>query len=69
MLGIKIDGLAMSLIYENGKFVKAVTRGDGDGEDVTSNVRTIRSIPMEIEHQGRLDVRGKFICLRLFLKE
>ncbi|MDI9540685.1 MAG: NAD-dependent DNA ligase LigA [Bacillota bacterium] len=57
---LKIDGLAMSLIYENGKFVKAVTRGDGvTGEDVTSNVRTIRSIPMEIEYQGRLDVRGE----------
>ncbi len=57
---LKIDGLAMSLIYENGKFVKAVTRGDGiTGEDVSSNVRTIRSIPMEIEYQGRLDVRGE----------
>ncbi len=57
---LKIDGLAMSLIYENGKFVKAVTRGDGiTGEDVSSNVRTIRSIPMEIDYQGRLDVRGE----------
>ena len=57
---LKIDGLAMSLIYENGRFVKAITRGDGvTGEDVTSNVRTIRSIPLEIEYPGRLDVRGE----------
>ncbi|MGI6509851.1 MAG: NAD-dependent DNA ligase LigA [Erysipelotrichaceae bacterium] len=57
---LKVDGLAMSLIYENGRFIKAVTRGDGTvGEDVTSNVRTVRSIPMEIEYQGRLDVRGE----------
>ena len=57
---LKIDGLAMSLIYEDGQFVKAVTRGDGiTGEDVSSNVRTIRSIPVEIEYQGRLDVRGE----------
>jgi DNA ligase (NAD+) len=48
---LKIDGLAMSLIYEDGQFVKAVTRGDGiTGEDVSSNVRTIRSIPVEIEY-------------------
>lgn len=45
----KIDGLAMSLTYENGKFVRAVTRGDGvQGEDVTHNVRTIRSVPMSL---------------------
>ncbi|MGI6608070.1 MAG: NAD-dependent DNA ligase LigA [Erysipelotrichaceae bacterium] len=57
---LKIDGLAMSLIYENGKFIQAVTRGDGiTGEDVTGNVRTVRSIPMEIQYQGRLDVRGE----------
>lgn len=57
---LKVDGLAMSLIYENGRFIKAVTRGDGTvGEDVSSNIRTVRSIPMEIEYQGRLDVRGE----------
>jgi DNA ligase (NAD+) len=45
----KIDGLAMSLTYEHGAFVRAVTRGDGtQGEDVTHNVRTIRSIPMRL---------------------
>ncbi len=57
---LKIDGLAMSILYENGKFVRAVTRGDGIvGEDVTANVRTIKSIPMEIEYKGQLDVRGE----------
>ncbi|MEO6866873.1 MAG: NAD-dependent DNA ligase LigA [Gaiellales bacterium] len=45
----KIDGLAMSLTYEQGRFVRAVTRGDGvTGEDVTHNIRTIRSIPMRL---------------------
>lgn len=45
----KIDGLAMSLTYEHGRFVRAVTRGDGvTGEDVTHNVRTIRTIPMRL---------------------
>ena len=56
----KIDGLAMSLIYENGAFVQAVTRGDGiTGEDVTSNVRTIQSIPMRIPYRQRYDIRGE----------
>ena len=56
----KIDGLAMSLIYEDGRFVQAVTRGDGiTGEDVTSNVRTIHSIPMSIPYRQRYDIRGE----------
>ncbi|MCR4633711.1 MAG: NAD-dependent DNA ligase LigA [Erysipelotrichaceae bacterium] len=56
----KIDGLAMSLIYENGRFKQAVTRGDGvTGEDVTSNVRTIHSIPMSIPYRQRYDIRGE----------
>ncbi len=57
---LKIDGLAMSVQYANGKFIRAVTRGDGKvGEDVTNNVRTIKSIPMEISYLGELDVRGE----------
>ena len=56
----KIDGLAMSLIYEDGLFKQAVTRGDGIvGEDVTSNVKTIISIPMSIPYKQRYDIRGE----------
>ena len=56
----KIDGLAMSLIYEDGLFRQAVTRGDGvEGEDVTSNVRTIKSIPLKIDYTQRYDIRGE----------
>ena len=56
----KIDGLAMSLQYAGGRFVRAVTRGDGDvGEDVTENVKTIRSIPLEIPYDGDFEVRGE----------
>lgn len=56
----KIDGLAMSLIYEGGSLKRAVTRGDGVvGEDVTSNIRTIRSIPKYINYPGRYDIRGE----------
>lgn len=62
----KIDGLACSLIYENGKLVRAATRGDGVvGENVTANVRTIRSIPLTLKvPEGEavpelLDVRGE----------
>ena len=56
----KIDGLAMSLIYDNGNFIQAVTRGDGIvGEDVTNNVRTIKSIPLNIHYKQRYDIRGE----------
>ena len=56
----KIDGLAMSLVYEDGIFKQAVTRGDGViGEDVTSNVKTIMSIPMKIKVKDRYDIRGE----------
>ena len=56
----KIDGLAMSLIYEDGLLKQAVTRGDGvEGEDVTNNVKTIKSIPLKIDVKGRYDIRGE----------
>ena len=59
---LKMDGLAISLHYHNGRFVQAVTRGDGlVGEDVTHNVRTIQSIPMHIDAQGDVEVRGEII--------
>lgn len=57
---LKIDGLAMSLFYRNGQFSQAVTRGDGEvGEDVTNNVKTIKSIPMEIALPGEVEIRGE----------
>ncbi|MCF4150830.1 NAD-dependent DNA ligase LigA [Dethiosulfovibrio sp. F2B] len=59
---LKIDGLAVSLIYEDGVFVGGATRGDGSvGEDVTSNLLTVRSLPLRlnIDVPGRLEVRGE----------
>lgn len=59
---LKIDGLAVSLLYEEGRFVRGLTRGDGRfGEDVTSNLRTIRSLPLRLREAlpGRLEVRGE----------
>lgn len=70
---IKMDGLACSIIYEDGQFVRAVTRGDGYvGEDVTSNVRTIKNVPFSLreaeglEHfrHGRTEIRGEIIMLK-----
>ena len=61
---LKYDGVAISLIYENGLLIRAVTRGDGvQGDDVTANVKTIRSIPLRLQGQFpvRLEVRGEII--------
>ncbi|WP_244891644.1 NAD-dependent DNA ligase LigA [Boudabousia liubingyangii] len=61
----KIDGLALSLVYEDGQLVRAVTRGDGNiGEDVTSNVLTITSIPrlLPAPHPQTVEVRGEVFC-------
>ena len=61
MAELKIDGLSIALVYENGALINAATRGDGViGEDVTANVRTIRSIPLRLkEPVRRLEVRGE----------
>ena len=57
---VKIDGLGMSLLYENGELQRCLTRGDGvTGEDVTSNVKTIRSIPMRVSEKRPVEVRGE----------
>jgi DNA ligase (NAD+) len=59
---LKIDGLSIALTYEDGGLVRAATRGDGTtGEDVTSNVRTIRAIPLRLREPvpGRIEVRGE----------
>ncbi|MCE1197908.1 MAG: NAD-dependent DNA ligase LigA [Marinilabiliales bacterium] len=61
---LKLDGTSISLIYENGSFVRAVTRGDGEkGDDVTANVRTIRTIPLRLKGHfpDRLEIRGEIV--------
>ena len=67
----KIDGLSMSLEYENGVFVRGATRGDGTvGENVTENLRTVRSLPLRIEHAPeRLIVRGEVYMARSVFEE
>lgn len=74
---LKLDGLAVSLIYENGEFVRGATRGDGFvGEDITQNLRTVRSIPLKLRAikgvktlPKLLEVRGEAIMPRSVLKE
>ncbi|MFA5003800.1 MAG: NAD-dependent DNA ligase LigA [Candidatus Saccharimonadales bacterium] len=70
---IKMDGLACALVYEDGVFTRAVTRGDGlVGEDVTENVRTIKSVPLRLRHDkkyetflhGHTEIRGEIIMLK-----
>lgn len=64
---LKFDGLAVSLWYENGKFIRGVTRGDGEtGEDITENVKTIRNLPLMLSHPTEnipelLEVRGEVL--------
>ena len=67
----KIDGLSMSLEYENGVFVRGATRGDGlVGENVTENLRTVRSLPLRIENAPeRLIVRGEVYMSKAVFRE
>ena len=62
ILELKLDGLSISLIYENGVLVQAVTRGDGQvGEDVTENIMEIKTIPKKLKKNISLEVRGEII--------
>ncbi|MFT8872120.1 MAG: NAD-dependent DNA ligase LigA [Sporolactobacillus sp.] len=57
---LKIDGLAISLTYEHGRFVRGATRGNGTvGEDITNNLRTVRSLPLRLEQEETIEVRGE----------
>ncbi|MYL35523.1 NAD-dependent DNA ligase LigA [Pontibacillus yanchengensis] len=66
---LKIDGLAISLRYEDGVFTQGATRGDGTtGEDITQNLRTIKSIPLRIKEEETIEVRGEaFMPHRSFI--
>ncbi|MEP7205004.1 MAG: NAD-dependent DNA ligase LigA [Candidatus Saccharibacteria bacterium] len=70
---IKMDGLACALVYQDGLFTQAITRGDSFvGEDVTANVRTIKNVPLRLRHQkgfdqfliGRTEIRGEIVMLK-----
>jgi len=70
---LKIDGLAVSLTYEDGRYVQGATRGDGQiGDDISANIRTIRSVPMRLRggsHPSVLEVRGEvYLPMRAFEK-
>jgi DNA ligase (NAD+) len=61
----KLDGASVEVVYEGGRLVQASTRGDGQtGEEITVNVRTIRSVPLRIAHSGKLTLRGEVVIYR-----
>ena len=61
----KYDGASLNLIYENGQLIKGITRGDGSvGELITQNVKTIRSIPLSIEHKDLIEIRGEVVIFK-----
>ena len=61
----KLDGISMNLIYENGVLQRAITRGDGsEGEEVSANVRTIKSIPLSITYKGLIEIRGEVVIAK-----
>ncbi len=61
----KFDGASLNLIYEDGVLSKGITRGDGEvGELITQNVKTIRSIPLSIEHKERIEIRGEVVIFK-----
>ncbi|MDH4943564.1 NAD-dependent DNA ligase LigA [Sulfurimonas sp. C5] len=61
----KYDGASLDLVYENGELIKGITRGDGvEGELITQNVKTIRSIPLTIEHKDLIEIRGEVVIFK-----
>src|SRR3989344_2309887 len=69
---LKLDGLAVSLIYENGKFIRGITRGDGEiGENITSNLKMIESIPLVLKspYPEKIEVRGEAFMRKNVLKK
>ena len=61
----KFDGASLNLVYENGELSQGITRGDGEiGELITQNVKTIRSVPLTIEHKERIEVRGEVVIFK-----
>jgi len=61
----KFDGASLNLIYEDGHLSQAITRGDGVvGEDVTQNAKTIQSVPLSIEHLGKIEIRGEVVIFK-----
>ena len=70
MCELKIDGLSVSLLYEDGKLVRAATRGDGVvGEDITHNAKTIKTIPLQLTEKVNIEVRGEIFMNKKTLIE
>jgi len=61
----KYDGASLNLIYEKGELIQAITRGDGnEGEEITINVKTIRSVPLSIKHFHKIEIRGEVVIFK-----
>jgi DNA ligase (NAD+) len=70
IIEMKIDGASISLTYEGGKLIKALTRGDGTkGEDVTANALVIEDIPNTIPFKGLIEIRGEIYCSKLHFEK